>query len=81
MGFPPQNQLVTTPVASDVVKEVFLDRLVKEIVQPYLASTTKNQQNQTEHIMINGKLKTQKVASTQETHIKAEDESSTEGKR
>jgi hypothetical protein len=32
----PHHQLVTTPVASDVVKEVFLDRLVKEIVQPFL---------------------------------------------
>jgi ribosomal protein L7Ae-like RNA K-turn-binding protein len=39
VGFPPQNELVTTHVASDLVKELFLDRFVKEIVGPFQPET------------------------------------------
>jgi ribosomal protein L7Ae-like RNA K-turn-binding protein len=45
VGFPPQSELVTTPVASDFVKELFLDRFVKEIVKPFQPDKTKNCNN------------------------------------
>jgi len=41
IGFPPQHELVTTPVASDFVKELFLDRFVKEIVEPFQPDRSK----------------------------------------
>lgn len=71
LGFPPQYEVVTTPVVSDFVKELFLDRFVKEIVKPFLPTkkTTKKRQHRSEtigstpqvntgqyHVMVDGKL-------------------------
>jgi hypothetical protein len=69
----PYHELVTTPVASDVVKEVFLDRLVKEIVQPFLLRRPESSCGRgngvgttipTDHGMIHGTL----VAMTESTN-------------
>jgi hypothetical protein len=61
----PQRTLVHTPVASDVIKEIFLDRLVKELVTPFLQKTEKSAAGTTlKHVMINGKLVAQKVSAT-----------------
>ena len=70
VGFPPQHELVTNPVASDFVKELFLDRFVKEIVKPFQPENkkisnrdgTKTTAPTTEinagcyHVMVGGKL-------------------------
>eukprot|EP00534_Pseudo-nitzschia_fraudulenta_P003267 CAMPEP_0201117246 /NCGR_PEP_ID=MMETSP0850-20130426/1257_1 /ASSEMBLY_ACC=CAM_ASM_000622 /TAXON_ID=183588 /ORGANISM="Pseudo-nitzschia fraudulenta, Strain WWA7" /LENGTH=309 /DNA_ID=CAMNT_0047381497 /DNA_START=232 /DNA_END=1161 /DNA_ORIENTATION=- len=72
VGFPPQNELVATPVASEFVKEIFFDRFVKEIVKPFQPDKTKknnasiepaatptpttNADNGYCHVMIGGKL-------------------------
>lgn len=72
LGFPPQSELVTTPVTSDFVKELFLDRFVKEIVTPFHPDKTKNRNNNNNngsngtttiesnagyyHVMVGGKL-------------------------
>ena len=70
VGFPPQHELVTTPVVSDFVKELFLERFVKEIVKPFQPERTTKKQDQdggtttptTEinsgyfHVMVGGKL-------------------------
>ena len=71
LGFPPQNELLTTPVVSNFVKELFLDRFVKEIVKPFLPNktTTKKSQHGSEtsksiaeantrhyHVMVDGRL-------------------------
>uniref|UniRef100_A0A6U9VDU1 Ribosomal protein L7Ae/L30e/S12e/Gadd45 domain-containing protein n=1 Tax=Pseudo-nitzschia australis TaxID=44445 RepID=A0A6U9VDU1_9STRA len=71
VGFPPQNELISTPVASDFVKEIFLDRFVKEVVKPFQPNknkkrdyregsktTTPNNGSNTGsyHVMIGGKL-------------------------
>jgi len=70
VGFPPQNELITTPVASDFVKELFLERFVKEIVKPFQPdkskktdedgkrSTARTTESNTGyyHVMVGGKL-------------------------
>lgn len=70
VGFPPQHELVTTPVASDFVKELFLERFVKEIVKPFKPDSSKKIEEDrnrstvqtTEsnagyyHVMVGGKL-------------------------
>ena len=71
VGFPPQHELVTNPVVSDFVKELFLDRFVKEIVKPFQPDKTKkkytkNGNSKTApmietnsgyyHVMVGGKL-------------------------
>lgn len=71
LKFPPQHEILTTPVVSNFVKELFLDRFVKEIVTPFLPNkkTTKKSQHGREisksiaeanaghyHVMVDGKL-------------------------
>ncbi|VEU36605.1 unnamed protein product [Pseudo-nitzschia multistriata] len=71
VGFPPQNELITTSVASEFVKEMFFDRFVKEVVKPfqprknkesgdgerYNSATPKNDGNTGYyHVMVGGKL-------------------------
>ena len=45
VGFPPQNELVMTPTASEFAKELFLDRFVKEIVRPFQPGRTPNRRH------------------------------------
>lgn len=72
VGLPQQHQkVVHTPVASDIIKEIFLDRLVKELVQPYCwkkkesssgLANKKKDSTSVQHVMVNGKLVARKVS-------------------
>eukprot|EP00934_Nitzschia_sp_Nitz4_P006318 Nitzschia sp. Nitz4//scaffold1_size375055//1462//2139//NITZ4_000200-RA/size375055-processed-gene-0.279-mRNA-1//1//CDS//3329540817//6308//frame0 len=66
---------VTTPVAADVSKEVFLDRLVKEVVKPFrpkasedIGSSQKPPSISTPFVMANGKLQKRKQTKQRTTH-------------
>jgi ribosomal protein L7Ae-like RNA K-turn-binding protein len=68
VGPPPERRLYTTPVASEVVKEIFLDRLVKEIVMPFLCRPKRARESTStveyQHIMKDGKLVKQAVSNS-----------------
>lgn len=53
-----QADLITTQVASDVAKDIFLDRLVKEIVEPFRPKKANNDDSY--FVMVNGKLRKQR---------------------
>jgi ribosomal protein L7Ae-like RNA K-turn-binding protein len=62
VGFPSsskkkQHDIISTQVASDVVKEIFFERFVKEIVKPF--RPTKNDGGAL--VMVNGKLQKQRA--------------------
>jgi len=79
VGFPPQHELISTPPASDFVKDLFLDRFVKEIVKPFqpeksnkrggARATTKNDGNAGYfHVMVGGKLvKKRRISASNQT--------------
>ena len=71
VGFPPQNELISTPAASDFVKEIFLDRFVQEVVKPFQPDKNKKRDDRegsktttqntgsyagSYHVMVGGKL-------------------------
>jgi ribosomal protein L7Ae-like RNA K-turn-binding protein len=61
VGFPStekQADVITTEVASYVVKEIFLERFVKEIVQPFRPIRNSGDS----FVMVNGKLQKRKAA-------------------
>jgi ribosomal protein L7Ae-like RNA K-turn-binding protein len=84
LGFPPQSEVVTTPVTSDFVKELFLERFVKEIVTPFQPDKTKNRNNNNNgsngtpttiesnagyyHVMVGGKLVKKRRISKDNNH-------------
>ncbi|KAL3904275.1 MAG: hypothetical protein SGILL_010131 [Bacillariaceae sp.] len=89
VGPPPKRQLYTTPVASEVVKEIFLERLVKEVVTPLLrrplrtkygnktkTTTATTPVMEERHVLKNGRLIKQMVPIT--TTIKEVSEKPTE---
>ncbi|KAG7343207.1 hypothetical protein IV203_021152 [Nitzschia inconspicua] len=64
----PDRAIVQTPVASDVIRDIFLDRLVKELIAPYWKKADKNRtiDSTKQHVLINGTLVAQKVSKLQE---------------
>jgi ribosomal protein L7Ae-like RNA K-turn-binding protein len=54
-----KGKLITTEVASDVVKEIFLERLVKEIVKPYRPSRVND--GGESFVMVDGTLQKRKI--------------------
>jgi len=89
VGFPPQNELVTTPVVSDFVKELFLERFVKEIVKPYQPNKNKSSKDPDDgitpvtndnyyHVMVGGKLVKKKRVSKDKPSDKSTSKSSEE---
>lgn len=76
VGFPStankQTNIITTQVASDVVKEIFLERFVKEIVRPFRPTSISRGDT---FVMVDGRLKKRKVSDTKTETPKSEKQS------
>lgn len=72
--FPPSKEgeclakFVSTPVASDATKEIFLDRFSKEIVQPF---RPKPENKGESFVMVNGRLQKQQTKSKMEKKVES----------